>query len=146
MSLPPAPAGIQSESHHHDHALADHTHDGHGAVVPKENRKGGLWEVITLGMGGGILPCWDAAIFLGFAVSAGQARLGLPLVLAFSAGLATVLVMLGIAVVGAKQVVAARASASSGRLQTIVKALPIVSAVVVTLLGLWLCREALNPH
>jgi nickel/cobalt exporter len=146
VTAPPAPAGIQlGEGHHHDHALADHVHDEHGAVVPKGNGKGGLWEVITLGMGGGILPCWDAAIFLGFAVSAGQARLGLPLVLAFSAGLATVLVVLGIAVVGAKQVVAARAS-SSGRVHTLVKVLPIVSAVVVTLLGLWLCREALNPH
>jgi nickel/cobalt exporter len=146
VTAPSAPAGIQAAgAHHHDHALADHVHDENGAVVPTGKRKGGLWEVITLGMGGGILPCWDAAIFLGFAVSAGQARLGLPLVLAFSAGLATVLVVLGIAVVGAKEVVAARA-ASSGRLQKLVKALPIVSAVVVTLLGLWLCREALSLH
>jgi nickel/cobalt exporter len=133
------------EYHDHDHGYAYHTHDEHGAVVPADGGKAGLWGVVTLGMSGGLLPCWDAVVFLGFAVSAGQARLGLPLILAFSAGLATVLVVLGLVVVGAKQATQLAAPAS-GRLNRLARALPIVSAIVVTLMGLWLCREALNPH
>jgi ABC-type nickel/cobalt efflux system permease component RcnA len=131
--------------HDHDHGYADHTHDEHGAVVPADGGRAGLWGVVTLGMSGGLLPCWDAVVFLGFAVSAGQARLGLPLILAFSAGLATVLVVLGLVVVGAKQATQMAAPAS-GRLNRLARALPILSAIVVTLMGLWLCREALNPH
>jgi nickel/cobalt exporter len=95
-------------------------------------------------MGGGILPCWDAVVLLGFAISSGRTNLGLPLLLAFSAGLATVLVVLGLMVVGATRV-AQLAAPTSSRLQSLVKPLPVLSAVVVLLMGLWLCYGALNP-
>jgi ABC-type nickel/cobalt efflux system permease component RcnA len=131
-------------AHSHDHGYSYHTHDEHGAVVPADAGRAGLWGVVMLGMSGGLLPCWDAVVFLGFAVSAGQARLGLPLILAFSAGLATVLVLLGLVVVGAKN--ATQRAAPSGRMERFFRMLPILSALVVTLMGLWLCREAFNPH
>jgi ABC-type nickel/cobalt efflux system permease component RcnA len=60
----------------------------------------------------------------------------LPTVLVFSAGLAVVLVIIGILVVQVPRLVEARFGA--GRL---LGALPIVSAILVTLMGLWLCYE-----
>jgi nickel/cobalt transporter (NicO) family protein len=135
--------------HHHHHGPAhshdhdDHYHDEHGLAIARAVRKnGGLGEVVMLGMGGGLLPCWDALFLLGFAITTGQAHLALPLILAFSAGLATVLVLLGIAVVGAKSV-AERAAPSSSSVQALTRALPIFSALVVTLMGFWLCYGAL---
>jgi nickel/cobalt transporter (NicO) family protein len=113
-------------------------------MVLTKPQKTRLWEVITLGMGGGLLPCMDAVFLFGFAVSSGRARLALPLLLAFSAGLAAVLVVLGLTVVGAKRV-AQLALPSSPRLHAVVRALPLLSAIVVTLMGLWLCYAALNP-
>jgi ABC-type nickel/cobalt efflux system permease component RcnA len=70
--------------------------------------------------------------------------MGPPLLLAFSAGLASVLVAVGV------MVVQARKWAGSGwgervwyrRLERI---LPLVSAVIVTAMGMWLCYESLHP-
>ena len=78
-----------SHAHHHDH----HTHTDRG--------KGGFgWtRVILLGVGGGIIPCWDAVMLLLVAISAGRLGFAVPLLLAFSVGLALVLVALGIGVV-----------------------------------------------
>jgi ABC-type nickel/cobalt efflux system permease component RcnA len=67
--------------------------------------------------------------------------LALPLVLAFSAGLASVLVLIGILVVGFRGFAASRGG--EGR---VVRALPIASAVAVTLLGFWLCYAAVNAR
>ena len=98
-----------------------------------------------LGMSGGLLPCWDAVVLLGFAISSGRAHLGLPLVLAFSVGLATVRVVLGMAVVGVKRVAQFAAPSSSGGLRALARVLPILSAIFITGMGLWLCYGALTP-
>jgi hypothetical protein len=60
--------------------------------------------------------------------------------LAFSAGLATVLVAIGIGVVYAHGLGGARCSESR-----IWRTLPIISATVLIVLGLWLCRDGLTP-
>ena len=130
--------------HHHHHGFDGHTHDEHAALVLPKPGKSRIWEVVALGMGGGILPCWDAVILLGFAISSGHVNLGLPLLLAFSAGLASVLVVLGLVVVGAARI-ARLAAPSSNWLSALVRPLPVLSALVVTLMGLWLCYGALNP-
>jgi ABC-type nickel/cobalt efflux system permease component RcnA len=130
--------------HTHDHGDMEHTHDAGGAIVLTKPKRTGVWEVIMLGIGGGLLPCADAVALLFFAISSGKAPLALPLLLAFSAGLATVLVILGLAVVGAKRV-AQLTTPSTGWLETLVRPLPILSAAFVTLVGLWLCYGALNP-
>ena len=63
----------------------------------------------------------------------------LPLLLAFSAGLASVLIAIGLAVVYAKGMAGARWSDSR-----IWKALPLLSAVALVVLGILLCRDSLN--
>jgi ABC-type nickel/cobalt efflux system permease component RcnA len=90
-----------------------------------------------LGVSGGIVPCWDAIALLAMAIGTRRLGLGLPLLLAFSVGLAGVLVLIGVLVVKVKSFGSSRFG--EGRL---IRALPILSAIVVTLLGLWLCFDA----
>jgi ABC-type nickel/cobalt efflux system permease component RcnA len=119
---------------------AGHVHNPDGSVTILDNRDAGWGRLILLGVSGGIVPCWDAIAMLGFAIAAQRLRLGLPLLLAFSAGLAGVLVAIGVAVVYAKGRVGARWSESR-----LWRVLPIVSAAVLVVLGLWLCRDSLTP-
>ena len=65
--------------------------------------------------------------------------IALPLLLAFSAGLAGVLVLIGILVVKFRNVLGNRWG--EGRF---VRALPIVSALFITLMGFWFCYEAVH--
>src|SRR5207249_2513342 len=95
--------------HHHGHGHAAHYHDehGHSQSLPASAEPVGWWGLIVLGMSGGIVPCWDAIAMFGFAVSAQRLWLAFPLLLAFSAGLAGVLVVIGIGVVCVKGFAAA---------------------------------------
>jgi ABC-type nickel/cobalt efflux system permease component RcnA len=126
--------------HHHDHGSADHFHDEHGHARPVGPQdKVGLWNLVVLGIAGGIVPCWDAIFMLFFAVSRGKLRLALPLLLAFSAGLASVLVVIGMVVVSSK-----RFAGSHFGQSRLFRALPVLSALLVTGLGLWLCYDAVH--
>jgi ABC-type nickel/cobalt efflux system permease component RcnA len=127
--------------HPHDHSHADHYHDKQGHVHPLRaaSDAGGWWGLIILGVSGGIIPCWDAILMLGFAISAQRLWIGLPLLLAFSAGLAGVLILIGIGVVYLKSF--ASSHWGSGWL---VRSLPLASAVLVAGMGLWLCYDSLH--
>jgi nickel/cobalt exporter len=131
--------GHGNHHHHHGEEHADHHHDEHGQAhpIPAAGERVGWGSLIMLGMSGGIVPCWDAIAMLGFAVFAKQLWLGVPLLLAFSAGLAAVLVLIGILVVYVKGFADSRMGESR-----LVRSLPLVSAVSITLLGLWLCYES----
>jgi ABC-type nickel/cobalt efflux system permease component RcnA len=133
--------GGHGHHHHHGH---DHDHV-HVQALPAAGERAGWWSVVVLGMSGGIVPCVDAIIMLLYAISAGLLWLALPLLLAFSGGLAAVLIIIGVLVVSAKRV--AQDRLGSGRLRRAFQVLPVASAVVVIGLGLWLCRESLaSPH
>jgi nickel/cobalt transporter (NicO) family protein len=137
--------GGHSHHHHHDHEHAhDHTHadPSHGPLVPAGTSVR-WWHLILLGMRGGLVPCWDAIFLLCLAISAQRLWLGVPLLLAFSAGLAGVLVALGVGVVWARNWVVARWG-EEPRIRKVVRALPLVSAALITALGLWLCYDSLH--
>jgi ABC-type nickel/cobalt efflux system permease component RcnA len=53
-------------------------------------------NLIALGLAGGVVPCWDAVALLLLAAALGRLAAGVALVLAFSAGMAAVLVVVGI--------------------------------------------------
>lgn len=118
--------------HHHHHG----SDSGSARVAGSGLSWGGL---LVLGITGGIVPCWDAIVLLFYAVGTSRFWLVLPAVLAFSAGLAVVLVLIGILVVQVPRFVEARYG--SGKL---LRALPIVSAILVTLMGLWLCYDVVH--
>jgi ABC-type nickel/cobalt efflux system permease component RcnA len=131
--------------HHHSHDHEPHVHDAApGAVVVTPPGKVGLWRLIVLGVSGGIVPCWDAIAMLGLAISAGRLWLGLPLLLAFSAGLAGVLVAIGVGVVCARNF-AGKRWGGMDRFRPVIRALPFVSAAFITAMGLWLCYTSLHP-
>ncbi len=133
--------------HDHDHSHPhDHVHEPHdpGIATAVRPEKVGLWRLIVLGVSGGIVPCWDAIAMLAVAISAGQLWLGLPLLLAFSAGLAGVLVAVGVGVVYASRF-AGRRWGGTERLRPLVRALPLASAAFITLMGLWLCYGSFHP-
>lgn len=124
---------------------ADHFHVGGGHHHHHDHgpEQGGRsltwWGLIVLGVSGGLVPCWDAIYVLVYAVGSGQLGIALPCVLAFSAGLAGVLVLIGVLVVQVPRF--ARSGWGQGRLM---RALPLLSALVITAMGLWLCYE--NVH
>src|SRR5206468_1967918 len=86
----------------------------------------GWWGLVALGVTGGLIPCWDAIALLALTVGSSAFWLALPLLLAFSAGLASVLVLLGIVVVQARNLAGKRWGDSR-----LFRALPLASAVVV---------------
>jgi nickel/cobalt exporter len=69
-------------------------HDEHDLV---EHRTGGLGtlEVVGLGIAGGLVPCWDAVGLVVLAAALGRLGEGVALVLAFSLGMAFVLIAVG---------------------------------------------------
>jgi ABC-type nickel/cobalt efflux system permease component RcnA len=124
--------------HHHDHHEGRHSHDhSHVHPTPDPARPVEWWGLVMLGVSGGIVPCWDAILMLGFAISAQRLWLGIPLLLAFSAGLAGVLIIIGIGVVYVKNFASSRWSESR-----LVRALPFASALLVTCMGFWLCYDS----
>ncbi len=96
---------------------------------------------MLLGISGGIVPCWDAIVILLVGLSADLLGRALVLLLAFSAGLACVLIAFGVVVVYAKGFAASRWGESR-----LMKSLPLVSAAVVAALGFWLCYDSLHAH
>jgi len=126
--------------HHHDHhgphdhgdGVHDHDH-GHQPVS--------LRALVALGVSGGIIPCPAALVVLLTALSMHRVGFGLILIVAFSIGLAAVLVAIGVLMVYA------------GRLMTrfrddgpwIRRWLPLTSSAVMTLLGLGIAVQAVAP-
>lgn len=94
-----------------------------------------------LGISGGIVPCWDAIVILLVGLSADLLARALVLLLAFSAGLASVLIVLGLVVVYARGFAASRWGESR-----LMKSLPLISAATVTALGFWLCYDSIHGH
>jgi ABC-type nickel/cobalt efflux system permease component RcnA len=103
----------------------------HVAVSPDGTRPS-YWSILGLGISGGIVPCPTALIVLLLAIRFGRLGYGLLLILAFSLGLALVLIVLGVLVVRASSVVQ-RMTGTRGRLQL----LSVLSSAVIVLLGVW---------
>ncbi|MBA3922630.1 MAG: sulfite exporter TauE/SafE family protein [Nostocaceae cyanobacterium] len=82
-------------SHHHDHIEAHHHH------IPKESVT--LQSLIALGVAGGIVPCPSALVLLLSAIALHREGYGILLLSAFSFGLASVLVAIGLAFVYARR-------------------------------------------
>ena len=112
--------------------------------MPPADSQAGWGGLLVLGVSGGIVPCWDAILMLIYAIGKQKLRLALPLLLAFSAGLAAVLIAIGVAVVCGKNDAGKRWGGQE-RFQRLARALPLMSAAVVTAVGLWLCYQSVHP-
>lgn len=134
--------------HHHHHGPFAHRHDhddqrhhaqhDHGHTH-EADEKPSVWSLTALGITGGILPCPAATAPLLYGVTTGQPMRGVLAVLAFSLGLALVLVLVGLAVLRARQFVEQR----FGQARWLTH-LPTISAVIVLGFGLALAVKALT--
>jgi nickel/cobalt exporter len=115
-------------THTHDGPREAHDH-GHGALL---SRPTGLRGIAAMGTSAGVVPCPEALGVLLLAVGLHRTGLGLVMIVAFSVGLAGVLVGLGLLLVTTAPVL----SRVTGRRSPWVTArLPLLSAVVVAVLG-----------
>jgi ABC-type nickel/cobalt efflux system permease component RcnA len=99
-------------------------------------------NLLALGISGGLVPCPEALGIMLIAIGLNRILLGLGLVVAFSFGLAGVLMIIGILLVRAKSLFD-RFGDQEGRWQAL---LPLVSAMIVTLLGIGLVVKGLMPY
>ncbi len=132
---------------HHSHVSHEHrNHDHHGHAHHHEHahyhaldRETSLRELLTLGISGGIVPCPAALVVLLSAVSMQRIGFGLLLIVAFSVGLAAVLIGIGLLMVSARHFMS--------RLQTngelITRWLPLASSTIITLFGLGMVLQAI---
>jgi ABC-type nickel/cobalt efflux system permease component RcnA len=96
------------DGHTHTHDGHTHTHDGHththGGHTHSHVPEGeiSMGSLLALGASGGLVPCPSALVLLLSAISIGRPGLGMILLVAFSLGLAIVLMATGMAVLYAK--------------------------------------------
>ncbi|HUB83394.1 MAG TPA: hypothetical protein VMB03_31555 [Bryobacteraceae bacterium] len=104
---------------HHEHRMPE------GDITPA--------SLIALGVGGGLVPCPSALILMLSAIALGRPALGLVLLIAFSSGLALVLMSIGAMAVCARSLLPD--SRRSGQ-HPAFRLIPVFSSVVVIVLGL----------
>lgn len=124
--------------HHHHHGDGDHHHH-HGPDAAAAKTDTAWARLVLMGLGGGLVPCWDAVLLLVAAAAVGRLGFAFPLLVAFSLGLGLVLVALGVAVVHAH-----RAGQSWFKDSRWFKLLPVVSAALLVGVGFWLCKQAVR--
>jgi ABC-type nickel/cobalt efflux system permease component RcnA len=127
-----------SHEHHHSHSHDVHSHDqehGH-SHLPKG--KVTLSSLLLLGISGGMVPCPAALVVLLAAITMHRIVFGLSLIFAFSIGLASVLILIGILVVkSTKLMLRSKTEAKWLRI------LPVFSAGIIMLIGIGIAFNAL---
>lgn len=97
--------------------------------------------LVGLGAAGGLLPSPSALLVLFTALTVGRLPYGLTLIAAFSLGLAVTVSVVGLAVLGGRDVLSRRWGSSAGWGRAL-RALPMVAAALVTALGLVVATTA----
>ncbi|MBE7471142.1 MAG: hypothetical protein HS114_18545 [Anaerolineales bacterium] len=134
--------------HLHEHKHAHHHHPAEPTPVPGLRspvplpEKVTLADLLTLGISGGLVPCPEALGVMLIAIGLNRILLGLGLIVAFSFGLAAVLIVIGILLVRSKSLLD-RLGGMGGRWQ---KWLPLASAIIVTVLGLGIVAKGVLAY
>ncbi len=115
---------MDTSMHHHGDGKM-HSHDVPEALT---------WRsLIALGVSGGLVPCPDAIAILLVAVAINRIFLGLALIVSFSLGLAVVLIVIGLLMVNSR-----RLFDRVSFIDKLAPVMPIISALIVLILGLGL--------
>jgi nickel/cobalt exporter len=141
----------------HDPSLAeDHTHwydafasrssdavtvGGDGSAAAPARQPVATRQLVILGITGGLVPCPAALVVLLSAVAMHRIALGFYLIVAFSVGLAAVLIAIGLLMVHAGRFLS-RLHPNS---ELVRRRLPLLSAVFITLVGVVLVVQSLKP-
>jgi ABC-type nickel/cobalt efflux system permease component RcnA len=107
------------------HRHREHSHAIEGEITPA--------SLIALGVGGGLVPCPSALILMLSAIALGRPGFGLLLLVAFSSGLALVLMAIGAIALYARHLLPDGRKASR---HPAFRLIPVFSSVVVIVLGL----------
>lgn len=144
-----AHAQDHGHAHAHDHAHTEaaheshtHSHGGstHSHLPPGADGQPVTWRsLLALGVSGGLLPCPSALVVLLSAIALHRVAFGLLLIVAFSIGLASVLVAIGLLLVYARGLLE-RFSVGGG---AATRLLPVVSAFLIMIAGLVITIQAL---
>jgi ABC-type nickel/cobalt efflux system permease component RcnA len=132
--------GLRPQPHAHSgvavHAISEHDHAHPHEHVLASNQV--TWRsLLTLGISGGLVPCPDAIAILVVAVAVNRIPLGMVLIVAFSLGLAFVLIGIGVAMVQGARFISRNDLLNRFSLYS-----PALSAVVVLGLGIFLSLSA----
>jgi ABC-type nickel/cobalt efflux system permease component RcnA len=134
---------LRGTHHHHHHGHGhDHHHHEHGHThshVPEGDITVG--SLMALGASGGLVPCPAAMVLLLSAIALGHVGLGLVLLVAFSLGLAGVLMAIGMLVIYAKRWLPERARDSQ---HPLLRLAPVASAFVIVCVGLVMTGASLR--
>ena len=129
-------------SHSHADGMM-HSHGGgpmHSHLPPGAPGERVIWKnLLTLGVSGGLVPCPSAMVLLLAAIALNKTAYGMLLVLVFSVGLAMTLTAVGLIFLYARNRL--RKPGSAARWPHV---LPVVSASIITVLGVALCFGALK--
>jgi ABC-type nickel/cobalt efflux system permease component RcnA len=148
-----APVRAHEAAHTHGH---DHDHDHDHGHDPLEHSHGGVrhrhapatgsaisWRsLFVLGLAGGLIPSTSALLILLGSIAAGRPGFGFVLVVAFGLGMAAVMAGIGLAMVFARgRLDRLPAGTSLARAR---EAVPLMAAVLVFGLGLYLTAQAIG--
>lgn len=139
-------SGEHAHSHHgHTHSHGGHSHTAEYGDEHEHSHhhhpegKVGYGALVTLGVTGGLIPCPAALVVLLSAVALHRIAFGLLLIVAFSIGLAAVLVGVGVLLVSARGAVQQRWNGGGRWLEY----LPFLSPLVITPLGVVIAVRSL---
>ena len=137
----------KGHAHNHDH----HHHHGDGALVHDHGDghvhshvpegEVSLGSLAALGASGGLVPCPSALVLLLSSVALGRVALGLTLLVAFSLGLAVVLMGIGMMVLYAKHLLPDNKRSATN---LAFRYLPVASAAVIVCAGVLMTGVALG--
>jgi ABC-type nickel/cobalt efflux system permease component RcnA len=120
-----------AHTHHHHDEHRHHHHHNYDAGRP------GRLGLISLGISGGMVPCYDAIVVLLLAFSLNRVLLGLSLITIFSFGLASVLIVLAIMFAKSSALLDRHLSENK-----FVRRVPVMSALLITVLGILLAGKS----
>lgn len=131
---------------------SDHVHlfdlghgHSHGGPAPAVEPMSGV-RLILLGVAGGIIPCWGAIMWVIGCIATSQFWLALPVVLSFSIGLASVLILIGLSVVYAGRIGQSRFGERAWFRaifnERTRRVMPVVGAALVVVIGLFFCATS----
>jgi ABC-type nickel/cobalt efflux system permease component RcnA len=157
--LSPAHEHLQVFSGDHHHDLSPPHYQGieaaHSHRIPgQDGAPVTLRSLVGLGVFGGMIPCPSAIVVMLSAIALHRVVFGLVLIMAFSVGLAAVLVLIGFALVFARGIshripfvrAASRVIDRRGWLSVLARALPIAAAGAVIVAGTIILLRALSQQ
>ncbi|MDD5759507.1 MAG: sulfite exporter TauE/SafE family protein [Desulfobulbaceae bacterium] len=138
-------------AHSHDHNTHDHhghSHDSHHAGHGHHHTKPSpvavknpynKWNLLVLGISGGLVPCPAAIATLLAAIAAGRIAQGLTMAIFFSVGLGAVMMIIGVVLSHA-----GRLTEQIAGNQEFSRRMGILSAVIITLIGAYTLYHSLQ--